>query len=263
MIHWVLFSWLVAPFTFSAGLAEIPIPPKAASPITEVQGRVFYDKLNPKEPSFFFHSTVSESGGIKRAINTYSDKQGKPLIIEESEFAGEKLLHYIYKQNQVTESGVAGFKEGKVVFSFTSEGKTETDSETVDPTMIVGPMIGPLLEKNWTLLMNGEQLKVRYLAIERLETIGFKFFKDKERNLNGREVIDILMKPSSFFISALVSPVRITVTKEAPHWILESDGRTPIRVSEKAVPEKRKDWKAIDARVEYDAPKEIPPPASK
>ena len=113
-------------------------------------------------------------------------------------------------------------------------------------------MIGPLLRKNWDKIMEGESIKVRYLAIERLETIGFKFFKDRERTLNGREVVDILMKPSSFFIAALVSPIRITVSKAPPHDIVESEGRTPIRWPKREPPTRRGDWKAIDARVEYE-----------
>jgi len=225
---------------------------------TEVQGRVFYSKLDPKEPSFFFNALVTETGAKRVAVTTYSDKQNKPLAVEESEFDGEKLVRYELKQLQVNEFGNASLKDGKVMMTFTSEKKTETDSETYDPSMIVASMIGELLQKNFGALMAGEQIKVRYLALERLETIGFKFFKDKERTLNGREVVDILMKPSSFFIAALVSPIRITLRKDDPHWIVETDGRTPVRVSEKQPPETRKDWKAIDARVEYDAPRILP-----
>ncbi len=229
----------------------------------EVNGRVFYDALDPKNPSFWFHSVVTENGTKKKVVSTYSDKQNKPLVVEESEFENDRLVAYRYQQLQVSEHGEAKFRGQTMDLSFFEDGKTETDSEEFDSSLIVAPMIGSVLQKNWPTLVAGDDLKVRYLAIERLETIGFKFYKDKERKLHGQDVVDIVMKPSSVFISALVSPVRIAVTKAEPHWIVESNGRTPIRVPEVNPPRSRKDWKAIDARVEYDAPKTLKPGKAK
>lgn len=238
-----------------AALSFLAILPSAAlAATTEVKGRIFYDALDSKNPSFLFYSLVQENGTHKKVVSTYTDMQGKVLVLEESEFENDRPVRYVYRQEQVKDSGEAKFKNEKMDLVFTEDGKTETETESYDSSLIVAPMIESILQKNWDALMAGDELKVRYLAIERLETIGFKFFKDKERTLNGREVVDILMKPSSIFISALVSPIRISVTKAAPHAIVESSGRTPIRLSEKKPPTSRGDWKAIDARVEYDLP---------
>ncbi|MGZ3658160.1 MAG: hypothetical protein ACXVCS_21570, partial [Bdellovibrionota bacterium] len=179
---------------------------------TRVNGRVFYAKLDSQKASFLFDSLISEKDGKTSYLSSYYDKVGKPIIVEKVETEGDHILRYDYKQNQVEETGFATFEGGKIQMSFTSQGKTEKDTETYDPTTVVAPMIGPLLQKKWDLLMKGETVRIRYLSIERLETIGFKFFKDIERTLNGKPVIDIVMKPSSFFIAALVDPIRISVT---------------------------------------------------
>ena len=50
-------------------------------------------------------------------------------------------------------------------------------------------LIQPLIQRYWDRLMKGDSIRVRYLAIERLETIGFKFFKDGERTVAGRPAV--------------------------------------------------------------------------
>jgi len=233
--------------------------PTFAHAETEVRGRVFYNKLNTKEPSFFFHSLDSVVGEKRVVVTTYTDKDGKELGREENSFEGGKHVRSVYKQLQVNDHGEVFFKDGKAHFTFTNPGGTENESEEIVPNMVVGSMVVPHLLRNWEELMKGDSVYVRYMAIERCETIGFKFFKDRERVVDGKTLVDFKMKPSSFLLSALVDPIRFSITKEEPRRIVEMDGRTPIRWPKSEPPTSRKDWKAIDARIEFDAPKEIPP----
>lgn len=227
---------------------------------TEVRGRVFYEKLSADTPSFFFHSTDTLKDGKRLVVTVYTDKEGKELAREENTLEDGKLLRSFYKQSQVNEQGEVELKDGKARFTFTDADGTETDSEDIVPNMILGSMINEHLFTNWDALMKGESVRVRYLAIERCETIGFKFFKDVEHVVAGKPVVDILMKPSSFIIAAIVDPIRFTITKDLPHRLVTVVGRTPIRWPKNQPPQNRKDWKAIDARIEIDAPKVIPPP---
>lgn len=245
------------PLTVLALLLSLSAGSKAHAADHEVRGRVFYDKLNHRDPSFYFHSTSTEKDGKKTVTAVYSDKEGKELVREESYFEGDQLIRSVYRQNQVNEQGEVAMKDGKAHFTFTDHGGTETDSEDIVPNMILGGMIATHVNKHWDELLKGESVKVRYMAIERLETVGFKFFKDKERVLNGRPVVDLLMKPSSFIIAAVVDPIRISFSKDEPHIVLEVTGRTPIRWPRIQPPQSRKDWKAIDARIEFDPPKAL------
>lgn len=226
----------------------------------EVRGRVFYEPLSSTEPSFFFKSVETSEGTNKQVISIYSDKDGKELVREENYFKDGELERSVYDQKQVNEKGEVVFREGKAHFTFTDHEGTESDTEDREPNMILGSMIGPHLYKHWNELMKGDSVKVRYMAIERVETIGFKFFKDGERLVGNTPGIDITMKPSSFIIAALVKPVRITVKRDEPRYILEVEGRTPIRWPKEQPPKSRKDWKAIDARIEFDPPKTVADP---
>jgi hypothetical protein len=230
------------------------LPAFAVTTESRVNGKVFYTKLDPDTYSFTYDIVTKDVDGKTTTVSTYYDKTGKPLITEKVETLKEEIQHYEYKQLQVDETGSADLVNGKMQMSFSSRLKNEKDTEDFDGTTVVAPLVSSLIRNNWDALIKGDTVKVRYLAIERLETIGFKFFKDTERTLNGKAVVDFLMKPSSIFIAALVDPIRITVSKEAPHYLVESDGRLPIRVAKKQPPDGRSDWKAIDARVEYDPP---------
>ena len=238
-------------------LFSLPPPAPASLPASEVRGRVFYDQLNKKEPSFFFHSKESMQDGKRVVTAIYSDKDGKELVREENYFEEGKLVRSVYRQNQVNEHGEVSFREGKAHFTFTDHKGTESDSEDAVPDMILGSMIAPHVLQHWKELMAGESIKVRYMAIERCETVGFKFFKDGERTENGRVVVDLKMKPSSFIIAAVVKPIRLTFTKDEPRYLVEVEGRTPIRWPKSDPPKSRKDWKAIDARIVFDPPQAV------
>jgi hypothetical protein len=231
-------------------------------PDSVIRGKVFYDKLDPKEPSFTYECRRTVEGDKVHFVTTYRGKDGSPLAIDESFLKGEQLQKHIYRQNQTDEGGELVVQNAKVDFVYHTDGKTKSDSEDVQADMITSNTVGDLLWRNWDELVKGESVKTRFLLIERTESIGFKFFIDKERELNGKKVVDIIMKPSSFIIAALVRPIRITVMKDEPHWLVETDGRLPIRVSEVQPVKNRSDYHAIDARVELEPPVLIAPPAT-
>lgn len=235
------------------------LAPLSSPAAIEVRGSIFYELADAGAPTYFFRSLETIEHGIKSIENFYTDKSGAVLAKEEGEFEGDRLMRYSYRQTQVSESGEAQIEGNRISMSFSSQGATKTDHEDFDSALAIGPMIPGFLQKNWDALMREETLKVRYLVIERLETIGFKFFKEGERTIRGHSVVDIVMKPSSIFIAALVSPIHIFMTKEEPHRLVETNGRTPIRVPEKMPPLTRRDWTAIDARIEYEIPKEWNP----
>lgn len=243
------------PLLVFLALLCLPNTVNASAPSSEVRGRVFYDQLSKKEPSFFFHSKETIQNGKRVVTTVYSDKDGKELVREDNYFEGEKLVRSVYKQNQVSEHGEVSFKDGKAHFTFTDHDGTETDSEDAVPNMILGSMIAPHVLSHWKELMAGDSVKVRYMAIERCETVGFKFFKEGERTLDGKAVVDLKMKPSSFIIAAVVNPIRLTFTRDEPRYLVEVEGRTPIRWPRVEPPKSRRDWKAIDARITFDPPK--------
>jgi len=212
-----------------------------------VKGEIFELSHSPTKPLFFYeNSRKTGEEGKSTAVTRYTDVDGKLVVEEETHYENGKLTRYTYHQHQVDEKGTIEIKEGKVHFSFIARGKTETDTETHEENSIVPDMIEDTIQANWAKLMAGDSIRVRFLLLERQDSIGFKFFKDGERDYKGKVAVDFIMKPSSIFIAAIAPSIRLTVEKDAPHRLLESNGRLPVRISKKNPPESRKDWKAID-----------------
>jgi hypothetical protein len=165
-------------------------------------------------------------------------------VSEETTLEGGKLLRYVQEQRQLGARGELELRDGKAWFSWTQAGKTEKDSEDAAENLIVGPTTVSYLQKNWETLMKGDTVPARWAALDRKETVGFKFFRIAELKWNGQDAVQIKMKPSSFVIAALVDPLIFTFDKDGKH-LLELVGRT--------LPKQKVDgkWKDLDADIVY------------
>ncbi len=221
----------------------------------QITGQVFEPQRGPK-PFFSYHNTRTKTGHKTEAHTRYLDLTGKPAVEEFTSYEDGKLKRYVFRQLQVGAEGVAEIKDNKVYFSFTENGKTETDEEDFESNMVVPDMIQDFLSSSWPVLQAGDSIYIRFLLVERQESIGFKFFKDKEVTYNGIPALEIIMKPSSFFIAAIAPSIRLTLEKEPPHRLLESFGRLPVRLpKDPAEPTK---LRAIDGKLVFDRPKARP-----
>jgi hypothetical protein len=243
---------------FGAVALATEVSPKASLPGQELSnpgnasGKVFYDPISKTEPAFLYEYTRSLEGKITVGRTRYLDLKGQVLVEEETRSENDNLIAYRYRQNQVEEHGSIEVRDGKVYYNFTSQGKVEADSHDIESMMIVPDSVPSLLQSNWRKIMAKETVRTRFLLVERQESIGFKFFLDKEVEWRGRPAIQVKMKPSSIIIAALVDPIIITVDKAPPHKLLEMQGRLPLRYAKKNPPKSRNDWRAIDARLVMD-----------
>lgn len=205
-----------------------------------------------EKPSYLFSLNVEKKGDSVHSKSIFTDLAGKALVEETSVYRDQSLVSHTFQQLQVDEKGSIDIRDGKVFYSFTSQGKTHTETADIEPEMVISDAIVPYILQHWDQLEKGETLKVRFLLLERQESIGFKFYKDKEHNFKGKDAVDILMRPTSIFIAQLVPKIRFTFEKAAPHRLIESVGRTPIRVPEVPNPKRRKDYRALDGRMEWE-----------
>ncbi len=218
-------------------------------PAIVVRGNISLLGAGADTPTFTYENRRTKAGNEWESVTFYRDKEGKNLVEEKSRLGGENgetLLHYEYKQLQVDESGEAAIKDGKVIYKFRTSAGEKEDSEDFTPDMIVPDMVPSQIRAHWDALMKDETVKVRLLLPEKLDSFGFKFFKDAETKRGNADVVDFVLKPSSFIIAALAPSIRISMAKAAPHELVETSGRLPVRVPEKIPPQTRKDYKAID-----------------
>jgi hypothetical protein len=192
-----------------------------------------YDQDSNKQKLLFTYQHVSEQKADSRVVtNTYKDNDGKVAAIETVEFTKEgdreKVRNYKMSQKQLGTEGAVEIKDSHAHFSFSKNGSTKTAEETVSEDFVVGPSVIAFLQRNWEKIVKGEQVKVRFAVLDRRETVGFEYFKDREVMLGQQKAFVIKMKPSSFLIAALVKPLYFFMTPDG-QTLLELHGRTQVK----------------------------------
>ncbi len=164
--------------------------------------------------------------------------------MEEARADGIHVKSYDLDHRQLGEKGSLRVEGKKVHFSYTKAGKTETATEDWEESLVVGPTLIEYLKAHWAEILKGDTVSVRWAALDRKETVGFKFFKVNEKTHKGTEVVVVKMKPSSFIIAAIVDPIYLTMRK--------SDGRLLNLVGRTIAKRKVGDgWKDLDVEIEY------------
>lgn len=192
-----------------------------------------YDMDSKKQKLLFTYEHVSEPKGDARLItNTYKDKDGTIAALETCEVVKdggfEKVRHYHMSQKQLGSEGDVEIKDGKVVFTYTRDGKEKKYDEKASDDVIVGPTITPFLQRHWAEITKGDRVRGHLAVADRQETLGFEYYKDHEDTLEGKKVFVIRMKPANFMISALVKPLFFYYTPDGER-LLEVDGRTQVK----------------------------------
>jgi len=219
-----------------------------------IRGKVYAQNSDRKTVLFTY----------ERLLVTYPDRvtvqvryfypDGKIAYEENYLIKDKQNISYNYDQKQVGDKDSAVIAGSKLSLSFTEEEKTKT-TETEDKGLLVLPVtISLAIQEHWDSLMSGKDLDTRFVAVERLETIGFTFRKKKEITHEGKEAVVIQMKPSSFIIASIVDPIMMIFEKGGQHRLLETNGRLPLRVSKYGDTKKRSDWKAMDAILALEYP---------
>lgn len=238
-----------ASFLFIA-TAAIALGARPAQAELRFVGKVYEIDSNKEKQAFDYKQDVqSKDNGLTVVTNTYSQMDQAVAAVETTEFqkdgASEKLKSYRISQKQMGTEGVVELKDGRVHFSYTKDGKTKTADEKASDNVVVGPSLVPHMQKNWSSITQGKTTKVRMAVADRLETVGFEYFKEKDDTLNGEKVVVVKMKPSSFIIAALVNPMRFYFSPDGKR-LVEFHGRTQGKKKS------GNSWKDMDAVTVYE-----------
>ena len=234
--------------TISIALLFAPAPSWSAKATTTETGKIYLRESSRKKPAYLYKKTTSETESRRNVRTEYLSLTGELLVEETYQYEKDKLIRYVYNQLQMKEGGYIDIHNGKIKYEFTKEGVTNSDEGSEPETIMIGDLISSFIKKNWDALYKEEEtIHTRYLVLERQDTFGFKFFTDGERACGEKKCAQIIMKPSSIFVAALVDSIKILVDKAEPHAIREIDGRLPIRIPEVPDPKTRKDYRALEA----------------
>lgn len=199
------------------------------------------------EPKFIQTTQVETSDTQVTTWNSkIVDAQGKLIMTETAKIEGYRIIHQYLEQLQIGEAyelKVEGMKATFTTYKL-QDGKkgdpTETKTVDIGDNFITGPATEFFLKGKWSELLDSKSIKVEFGVFELSRTVGFNFTKIKDLEKS----VEVQMKPSNFFISALVSPLIMEFDKETKK-LIRFKGRTPLRelVNGK--------WKAWDAEILY------------
>jgi len=203
---------------------------------------------------FKFKRTATRSGTNLNVLREYTAPDGKLAARETLTYHGDKLVSYALDELQTGANGSAKIlydskkpASGKIEFNYLApDGKPAKATESLRPDTLTSDMVGPFLADHWTDLVQGREVKCRYLVVPRKETVGFTFARHAETTWRGTPAVVIRMEASSPVIALIVDPLYFTMERDGRHRVLQYSGRTTPKTKSKG------NWKDLDAVTVFD-----------
>jgi hypothetical protein len=207
--------------------------------------KIFAADSNKQKLLFTARHDAETISDTMLGTTVYSDPNGKVVARETMEFAvsgSDRILkRYRLEQLQLASDGTVEIKGNTAHFSYTNGGKTKTSDEKIGDDFVVGPSLLGYLDHKWPDILAGKKVGIRFGVLDRLESVGFELFKEKETEIDGKKAVAIKMKPSNFIIAAVVDPLTFFFSPDGK-TLMELHGRVPVK---KLVDGKYKDLDAV------------------
>ncbi|HEY2081584.1 MAG TPA: hypothetical protein VGI88_02280 [Verrucomicrobiae bacterium] len=242
MIHKLrpsIFAFSIALFLTQAVRADTQ--PSYLEPKT-LTGTIYAD-ASLKQVLYTMRRFATNSGSTIHVERDFNLPNGTLVAREQVVYEAGQLKSFRVDEMQVGSKGVVqsdGNGE-KLNFNFTQGATKKTGSEKFLSEALVSDMVGPYIVAHWDTLTKGGTVKCRLIAASRVETVGFKFFKESDSTWHGTPVMMVTLAPSSLIIAQLVDPLHFVVEKNAPHRVFEYTGRTTPCI------QKNGKWEDLDA----------------
>lgn len=173
--------------------------------------------------------TETAAGSSKRSEAVYKTPDGKVAFTEKTDVENGEFKSYVIDQPDARISGKIEAQANKLKFSFTENGETKTDDDDFNDNTIVPSTASDFIQKHWDSLLKGEDANSRFAVADRRETVGFKFFKVGDEKRDGKDVVVIRMKPTSFIIAAILPKPVLFIIDKATRKNIEFHGRLPFK----------------------------------
>jgi hypothetical protein len=209
-----------------------------------------YAEAGLKQELFTFRRMATNSGTSIRVLREFNLPDGRLAARERVVYEGGQLKSFQLEELQTGAEGKATVQPtadgAKINFNYTEGATKKTGSEKFQSEILVSDMVGPFITSHWDDLAKGVAVKCRLVSISRVETVGFKFFKESDTTWHGTPVMRVTLQPSSIIIAHLVEPLHFILEKESPHRVLEYTGRTTPSIR------KNGRWDDLDAVTVFD-----------
>ena len=216
-----------------------------------LNGTIYETVSGTNKILFTFRRTATRSNDTVHVVRDFLYPNGSLAARESIVFERGALASFQLEEKQTGARGGSRVLDGskrKLLFDWTAEGKTKSDSETFVADTLVGDTIPHFIVTHWSRLARGEAAEFRFIASSRLETVGFKLVKESDVDWRGKPAVRVRMEPSSVIIRQLVDPLFFIVEKDGAHRVLEYVGRITPKLRDGVK------WKDLDARTVYHWP---------
>ena len=239
---------------FVFGAALLPNPARGADAPSRYEypklltGTIYAAHSDLKRVLYKFKRTVTTSSNSLTAVREFTAPDGTLAARETVVYLGDDLVSFEVEDLQAKTSATvqlshAAKTKATIAIKYVSGDNTKTNvtTESLRADTLISDMIAPFLTVHWDDLLKGKEVKFRFVAAERAETIGFKFAKHAESTRNGKPVVVLKMSPSSFMIAPFVNPIFVTMEKDGDHRVLQYDGPTTPKIKD------GNEWKDLNA----------------
>lgn len=214
--------------------------------VSAITGSI-YKKGSQKKVVLFTYKNDSQpkEQGVTEGKMEYFDPAGKSIVQEYALRNGSRIQRYTVDHQQTGRKGAIIVDGKNLRFEYEEKGNRKKDqTESVPENLVVGPTLVPYVAEHWKKLQGGESIDIRFGVWDRQETVGFTLTKIGTEKLDGRDVVLLRFKPTSFIIAAIVDPI---LFKFSP------DGKDLIAMEGRVMPKQWLDnkWKDLDAEVVY------------
>ena len=200
------------------------------------------------QPLFWYERWHQELAGQQRSTHVHHELDGSVVLRQSAlHSSAYELLQFESDQRQTGVRAEARvLRPGLVRLQRSVAGAAGKKAvvETVElehrHPLVVGPTLYGTMLRHWGKLVAGQPVLVDYLSLERLDTYAFEL----RRVASDASTITFELAPSGFFLSLLVSPLRIVFASRS-RQVLSYEGPSPVLL------EQGKKLESFDARIEY------------
>lgn len=200
------------------------------------------------KPDAVLYTSVFESkleGDTVHTQATFKDPQGQVALTERGQVKGDQVLKYEMDRVQTKEKGEFYIKDGRIFFTYEGpDGKKKSADEKVKGSVVSTANFNAFVLSHWDDLAIGKGVEIRFAVWDRLETVGFTLQRTGAPEKDGKKVLELRMKPTSFVIAAIVDPIYFWYSMDDKK-LLNMKGRVAPKIQENGK------WKDLDASVVY------------
>lgn len=194
------------------------------APGDPLQGNLYRIGSQRSHLLYTFRMDPDADNGVWRS--SYRTPAGDLVAEDELTVVDGRLARYRYTRHNTGEEASVERVGDDLLYVQELGGKRRERREKFDATVTVGPTVIPYIQRHWSALMSGREVKTRHCVLDRLRSFVFRLALDR-RHPVGPGLTVISMTAVDPVVRSAVSPA---------YFVLSSDGRTFQSVKGRALP---------------------------